>query len=283
MWFPTHLSYRQKSLLGIRLRLFHDLWSRRETVWYLVVSNLKAGHRDKVLGHLWNLLDPLMFVGVYFVVFGLIFGQGGAGRNTEFTLYLALGVLAFRFVDGTLAQSTLCIRGNRGLIHEINFPKAIFPVSICLSRFYDLLWAMLVLIPILLLTGHIPTIHILWTVPLLAIQLVLVCGMALVTAHWGAFFADMHNVVNVATRLLMYISPTFYYVRGPKALISQKYLGIYMLNPLACLFESYRDAMIWGRMPEPRMMLYAGAVSLMTLIVGSAVFSSGEGKFAKYI
>ena len=98
--------------------LLAKLYARRETVWYLVGSNLKAGQRDKVLGHLWNLLDPALFMLVYFFVFGVLFGAMGGGRSGEFMLYILIGVLSWRFLASAVGEAANCIRGNRGLIHR---------------------------------------------------------------------------------------------------------------------------------------------------------------------
>ena len=83
------------------------LLQRRETLWFLVLSNLRAGHRDKLLGNFWNLLDPLLFMGVYFLVFGIGFRQA-QGSPREFVIYLAIGVIVWRFFDGE--QSTRRVR-----------------------------------------------------------------------------------------------------------------------------------------------------------------------------
>lgn len=265
--------------LGHRAR---ELVRRRETIRFLVSSNLKAGHRDKVLGHLWSLLDPLLFVGVYFVVFGLMFGQTGRGRSA-FIVYLSIGVLAFRFLDATIAQATLCIKANRGLIHEVSFPKAVFPVAVSLSRLYDFLWGLLVLLLIIPLAGVPWTVHAVWIVPLLGIHVLLATGLAFLVACMGAFFADTANVVGVIMRLLMYISPTFYYARGEHGLIPERWQALYMMNPIACLLEGYRDALLWGRTPDVSMLTYVTAVSVGLLITGFVVFSIGEGRFAKYV
>ena len=123
-------------------RRLRQLYARRETVRFLVGANLKAGHRDKVLGHLWNLLDPAMFMLVYFFVFGVLFKMSERGKPGAFMIYIFVGVLSWRFLAGAVAEATNCVRGNRGLIHEINFPKAIFPISIGLSRMYDFLWGL---------------------------------------------------------------------------------------------------------------------------------------------
>ena len=81
------------------------LYRRRETVQFLVASNLKAGHRDKLLGHLWSLLDPLLFAGGYFVVFGFIFRMTSRGRGADFMIYLVVGVFAWKFMEGAVTPA----------------------------------------------------------------------------------------------------------------------------------------------------------------------------------
>ena len=272
------VSSTQPSLLYRLRRLF----ARRETILYLVSSNLKAGHRNKALGNLWNLLDPLLSLGVYYLVFGVLFRQahGGAG---DYLIYLFVGVLAWRFLEGTTAQAVGCIRGNRGLISEINFPKAVFPLAICLSRLYDFVWGLFVLLVVLLLAGRTVTVHALWFPPLVFVQLLLTIGLAYIVAYLGAFFADTANIINVILRVAFYLSPILYYVHGKGARVPERYLALYMLNPMACLLEGYRDALIDHRAPDPWQSLYLCGFTLATLIFGYGLFSRGEGKFAKYV
>jgi teichoic acid transport system permease protein len=270
---------------GLRASL-RRLYERRETVRYLVTSQLRAGHRDKVLGNLWNLLDPTLFVGVYFVVFGLLFQQRAHGHTTEFILYLSVGVLAWRFHGSSISQGANCVRGNRGLIHEISFPKAVFPIAICLSRLYDFLWGLLIVAMLTLVLGNGVTIHWLWLPLLVLLQLLFTVGVAFVVAYLGAFYADTVNIVDVGMRLWFYMSPIFYKVRGERSIIPEKYheyLWVYMLNPTACFFESYRDALLWGRMPEPHTLVYVGSVAVVVALLGFAIFARGEGSFAKYV
>lgn len=272
---------------------FQALWERRETVRYLTLSQLKAGHRDKVLGNLWNILDPLMFMLVYFFVFGVLFGLAGSGggRSVEFMLYILVGVLLFRFVDGTLTQASNCIRANRGLIHEIQFPKSVFPVAVTFARLYDLLWGLAVLIVILLLAGVMPSVQWLWLPVLLVFTIAFALGGALIIARLGAFFADTTNVVAVVMRLLFYCSPIFYFVRQRGEVPAEQvffsshpeWLQVYLLNPLACMFELYRDALLWGVTPDLGMALYLAVVAVVVGVVGFAVFTQAEGRYAKYV
>ncbi len=261
-------------------RRIRALFDRRETIRFLVSSHLKAGHRDKVLGHLWNILDPLLLMTIYYLVFGLGLRLGG-DNHTEFLIYLFIGVVTWRFFETSVSQATQCVRANRGLIHEISFPKAIFPISICLSRLYDMLWGLIVLFAILLWLGPPLTLQLVWLPPLVMLQLLFTAGVVFIVAYLGAFFADTTNVVGVILRLSFYASPIFYHVSGPNARFDVKYLKYYMLNPMACFLESYRSVLLYGE--APGYLPYLAAISALSVVVGFATFSRGEGAFAKYV
>ena len=267
------------------LARFKAVHARRETIRFLTESNLKAGHRDKVLGHLWSLLDPLLFAAVYFVVFGVLFKQA-RGQSASFLIYLVIGVFSWRFMDGAVMQAASCIRGRRGLIHEISFPKAIFPISICLSRLYDFLWGQVALLAILLIAGTGLSIHLIFVPFVILLQLLFVLGLAFIVAYLGAFFADTVNVVTVAMRLWFYSSPLFYYAtseHGGTGIIPERFLFFFMLNPIACFFEVYRDCLLYHQTPDLFHFAYVAGLSVTALLVGFAVFTRGEGSFAKYI
>jgi ABC-type polysaccharide/polyol phosphate export permease len=265
------------------LQLVRNVLARHETIRYLISSQLQAGHRDKVLGHLWNLLDPLLFVGIYFLVFGLGFRQASESNRYEFVLYLAIGVLSYRYFDATISQATACVRGQRGLIHEINFPKAVLPIAVCGARLYDFLWGLLVVALLVPLAGTGLSWHVLWLPVGLLLQLTFTVGAGLLVAYTGAFFADMQNIVAVALRLLFYASPVFYHVSGPRSVIPESWQLWYMLNPVAGWMEVYRHALLWHTMPSAGLLAYLTIVSLAALLVGLTLFATGEGKFAKYV
>lgn len=270
------------------------LVKRRETIRYLTTSNLRAGHRDKVLGTLWYLLDPLLFMFVYYFVFGVLMKAAGrGGRTPEFMLYILIAILVWRFISATINQGANCIRGSRGLIHEIYFPKAVFPISITFARIHDFLWGLgaYVIISTVILR-HPPSWQFLWVPLLLLVLLIFVMGMTFITAVLGVFFADTSNVLDAILRLFFYCSPIFYYVRikpempeGTHIFMENHpdYLRVYMFNPVACFYECFRDALLWGDVPDPGMLGYVTVFALVTWIVGFALFTRVEGSFAKYI
>ncbi len=186
------------------------VFERSETILFLVSSNLRAGHRDKLLGNLWNLLDPAFFLAVYYLVFGI--GLRQASPDPEaFVLYMSLGILVFHYFESCLAQAATAIRAHAGIIHEAYFPKAVLPISLCLSRLYDFLWGMLVLTAVMALLGAPFGPQLLWLPALVALQIILSLGLAFIVGHLGAFYADTANIVAVTMRLLFFASPIFYF------------------------------------------------------------------------
>lgn len=265
------------------------LIARRETIRFLTSSGLQDMNRDKVLGNLWSLLDPVLFMAVYYLVFGVVFAMAGAGRSGAFMIYIFIGVVTFRFAEVGLGQSVTSIRGHRGIIHETNVPKAVFPVASVLARFFDFVWGLLVVMVILVVTGHRPTPYMLLLPLIVAIFFVFVLGVSLIAADIGVFFADASNLVTVVMRVLFYLSPIFYFVRdrgGFKAMgpfSNPTVKMVYFLNPLAGFIECLRDVLMWGAAPSWRLVLYLLGTSIVCLVAGLALFSRREGRYAKYI
>ena len=264
-----------------------QLIRRRETVFFLAVAQLKTGHRDKLLGNLWNILDPLLMMLVYFLVFGIIL-KVGSNDPVAFLAYLFVGVLVWRFVETCIGQSAILIRSHRDLIHEINFPKAVLPLAVCFARLYDLLWGLAVLAALLGVASLAsPTVrlnlspHLLWLPLLFALLFSFVAGASFLVAWLGAFFVDTPNVAGVIVRLWFYASPICYYVSGPHGQLPDWIRGWYMLNPMAGFLEDIRNIALSGAAPGH--LPYLAAVSAVSALVGFSIFARGEGAFVKYV
>ena len=227
---------------------------RRETLRFLISANLRAGHRDKLLGNLWNLLDPLLFLGVYFLVFGIGLRQA-QGDPLGFVVYLSIGVLAFRFFEGCVSQASVCIRSNTGLLHSVYFPKAMLPIAVCFSRLYDFLWGLSILLTVMWLgLGFSFSIQIVWLPLIVLLQFLLCLGFAFVVAYLGSIFADTQNIVAIGTRLLFFLSPAD--VRGTG----------FLSHDFA---EAARDADQWLYLPALRRVKRIAATDKSASFMGS--------------
>ena len=114
-----------------------ELVERRTVVGHFVGAELKSGHRDKALGNLWQLIDPLALMAVYYVVWSLVLGR----RPPDFMAYILSGIITFRMFQGSVIGSASVLRSQVRLIREVYFPKSSLPLAMTLARLYDFLWA----------------------------------------------------------------------------------------------------------------------------------------------
>ena len=267
------------------LTVLRSLLARGETIRLLTRSQLAAGHRDKLLGNVWSLLDPLLTLAVYYLVFGIGFRQA-AGAPREFVLYLFLGIVLWRFFSESVSQATGCLRSQRGLILAADFPKAVIPISIGLARLYDLAYS-LAIVAIAAWWLDLPfSWELAWLPPIVGLLFSFTLGVSFLVAYAGLFFADTANIVSALLRLWVLVSPIFYFARGGHGrpgIVPPGLLDYYMLNPMAGILEASREVLIWQGAPRSADLTYVAAVALATLVLGFLVFARGEGRFAKFV
>jgi len=263
------------------IRTLTEIWQKRSIVGYFVSTQLTSSYRTKSLGFLWALLDPLLFMAVYYVVFGYLL----AHRPRSFMLHIFIGVITFRFLTSASAQAATIMRSSAGLIREIHFPKGALPVSIVLARLFDFGAGWLVAAILAIVFGVPPSIYWLAIPVVVMIQVIFVTGLSLLTAYVGVFFADIQNILDVLLRLLFYISPVLY----PLSLVKEKvgdnqamYL-LYMSNPMVDILQSYLRPALDGRLPSLLHLAYALLASLCLLGAGTYVFLRAEGQIGKYV
>lgn len=271
-----------------------ELTDRRAVITQFVLEELKSGHRDKVLGNLWQLIDPLALMMVYFVVWSLVLGT----RPPDFMAYLLSGIITFRMFQGSVVGSSSVLRSQARLIREVYFPKTALPAAITLARLYDFMWSLTALSMVLALLlyrqahmapGMAARIshplafgwNVLWLPVGVAVLFVFSLGCSYFMAVAGALFRDTGNILHFVFRMWLYLSPLFYYEEHvPK--IGGFHL-FYRINPFTHLFRMVRNSLIYDKPPTLDGTIYAAAVSLVALAFGFWLFSRCEGAIVKQL
>lgn len=255
------------------LHQIRELWNHRELIKCLVLSDLKVSHKNKLFGFLWTILDPLMMMGVYILLVRVIFKRGGP----QFPILLFCSLLVWKWFTSSLSDSVVAITGKVKLIQTVYFPKAVLPLSKVIGSFAEYLFSLSVLVPLLLIFRANITFMVLWLPLLLVVQLLFTIGASLLCACLGIYFRDLQNILQYSLRLWFYLSPALYSVKDR---IPVRFQHIYMLNPFAALFTSYKNILIRGEAPSDYMFVVVLA-SLTILIIGFIVFDKKEAKFAR--
>lgn len=253
-----------------------SLWVRREFALAIPSAELHAQHRNTVLGGLWHLLNPILQVGVYYLVFGLVLRVDRGVDN--FIGFLAIGVFVFHFTSKSLNAGAKSITSNEGLIRAISFPRAILPLAAVLSEFAAFGYAFVAMLAVVLLTNEPVATTWLVVVPVIALQTLFNMGAAFVMARMSDHFRDVQQVLPFIVRLWFYGSGVIW----PATRLTEKYPDLSWVltaNPAFAYIELMRGALLdqtWG---HPKLWLSGAVWAFAALILGFMFFRGRENEY----
>lgn len=257
--------------LGPYLR---ELWGRRRFAVHLARMNLKAASYDTVFGQLWQVLNPLLLAGVYYLLFGVILGR--QRDDPEYLSVLLAGLFAFTFTRNALGLGATSIVSGGRLILNTAFPRALLPISAVVS-------ALMLYIPMLgvysvfhVIGGQPVGWQLLWLPLLVAVHTVFNLGLALVFAAVTVYFRDTSSFLPYLLRIWLYLSPVLWAVEDAPARLRP----LLAINPLFPLFGVWHDVLLDGRAPSAALLGYAALWAVGLLLGGAWFFLTREREFA---
>ena len=248
-----------------------DLYRYRQLVWTLVVRELKVRYKRSVLGLLWTMLNPLLLMVVYTVVFTTIMPQS----QPNFSIFLLSALLPWLFFSTALMQGLSSILTNQDLIRKVRLPQAVFPLSVVGSNLVNFALSLVPLVGMMLALRQ-PFSRALLFLPVAAALLtIFTSGITLLFATATVFFRDVKHLTEVLLQMLMYLSPVLYDV-GQITQGHSWWYGIFrrflLVNPLSYLIPLVRDPVFYARLPSLQVIGIASAWSAGALLFGFAVF-----------
>lgn len=255
-----------------------ELWQYRDLVWLFFKRNYSTKYKQTILGPLWLVLSPLITVTLYSVVFGGL-GKLSTDGVPHFVFYLCSNAL-WTFFATCLNQTSSTFTANAGIMGKVYFPRLVMPISSVLTGMLDLVIQLGILIVVMVgyaVTGYRfalgPTLLL---APVLVLQTgILGLGFGIIVASLTTKYRDLVVLVGFGVSLWMYASPVVYTIE----LIPEKYLSLYMVNPMSPIMECWRNAVIgsgtfyWGYWAM------SWAFTLAVLLLGVVLFSHIEKTF----
>lgn len=252
------------------------LWRHRALVLVLVRRELTARYRASMLGFFWSLLNPLLLLAVYAVVFTYIFQPRFPGGD-PYPLFLFSGLLPWLFLSGSALDASVTMVDNGPLLAKVMCPPEIFPAVTVMSHLVHLLLALPVLLAALAISAAVgwhPFPWTAWLVPVALVPWIMTAGgVAWAVSALSVHFRDMRDLLGHLLNLLFFASPIIYSLDGLE--VPDLLRRVLVLNPLAPLVELFRDVAFAGRLGSP-----AGWAA--SLAVGVVVWSIGNWVFARY-
>lgn len=246
-------------------------------LYQLTLRDLKARYKQTIVGALWGFGRPLVELGVYAAVFGVVLKVPSGG--IPYPLFAFSGVVLWTFVAGGLPRATRSITAHAALVSRTPFPKATIPLAALGAALIDALLAGLLLGAALLYYGAPVSLHALWIVPIGLVLLAIVTGLTLICSSLNVFFHDFGHLVDLGTRVWLLVTPVAYAASA----VPERYRTLYDLNPLVGVFEGSRAALVGSRAPDIAALGYAAAVGAVLLVVGFLLFRRTEPFFAESV
>lgn len=250
------------------------LWQRRWFVAAYATASNAVGYERSFLGQAWQLLTPLLNILVYYLIFGVLLHTSRGVPN--FIAFLSVGVFVFSFCTESLVSGSRAITSNLGLVRALQFPRAVLPISTTLVALLRLLYSLVVLVPILLISGEPLTWRWLELAPAIGLQALFCLGLAFAVARIGARVPDTTQVLPFVSRIWMYCSGVMYSVqvfsRGHAAWVH----AVLTLNPGYLYLSLARNAVLVGSPATGISWVTAAAWSFGLLAVTYLYFWRGE-------
>jgi len=249
------------------------LWRHRALVEVLVRRELNARYRSSVLGYFWSLLNPLLLLVVYTVVFTTIFQPRFPGGE-PYPLFLFAGILPWLFFSGAALDASVTLVDNGPLLAKVMCPPEIFPAVTLLSHLVHHLLAIPVLLAALIVAAVGGWHPFPWTfvlIPVVLIPWVLFTGgVTLAVAAMAVHLRDLRDLLGHLLTLLFFSSPIIYSLDGLE--MPPLLHRVLLLNPLAPLVELYRDITFAGEIGDWRAWVSATLVALLVWWAGARIF-----------
>jgi lipopolysaccharide transport system permease protein len=244
-----------------------------DLVWYKAYADLRVEASRGYLGILWWVLEPLLFMGVFYIVFGIRFQHSGK----DYVAFLLVGLVAWRWFDNTIKLGSNALIWNMGLMQQVYVPKIIFPTITVVTNTVKFLFVLVTLLAFLLLNGDLPGATWLALPGLLAIQLLFIVASTWLISAIVPFLPDIRVIMDSGLTLLFFMSGIFFDIASVPAQLAT-YLR---LNPMAILIESYRNVLIRGVWPDWGMLGLVVVLSVIILLVSLRLHLRYDRQFAK--
>ena len=234
-------------------RALTDDWRRFWHLTFNIARNeWKLRFFGSALGYLWQLMRPLLLFGVLYVFFTKI-SHVGSGQGPSYDFYgtqLLGSIVLFTFFAEATTGAVRSVVDRENLVRKIQFPRLVIPLSVVLLASFNLGLNLIVVLIFGLVEGVRPMLSWLELPLIVATLVVLSIGLAMLLAALFVYFRDIQPIWDVLTQIVFYASPVIIPVTAVLTQTSATVLHLYMINPLAVVFQQFRHAMVTHATPS---------------------------------
>jgi lipopolysaccharide transport system permease protein len=252
-----------------------ELYLYRALIQTLVMRDLKVRYRGSALGLLWTLLNPLLYMGIYALVFSVYIRIG----MERYAAFLLCGLLPWIWFSSSLLAGTTSIIDGAGLIKKVFFPPQVLPTVTVIVNFVNFLLSLPLLFGVLLLF-RVTLGWVLLALPLImTMQFAFTLGLTLIVSAASVRYRDIPPILTHLLAFWFFLTPIIY----PIAQAPERFRALLWLNPVTPFCLAYQNTLLYNELPSGRIfaaMIGAGAVALF---IGVLVFGQFRWSLAEEV
>ncbi len=262
------------------MTVYADLVRYRELFANLFRRDFQAKYKGSLLGVLWSLLNPLILLGVYLLVFGVIFPSP---QTPHYALYLLAGLACWIFFATSMQSAARSLVDSADLVKKVRFPRQLVAFSMVATQAvtFAVMAVILIVLSLIFVADARPTVWV--AVPLALVFVAQVAGLALVVACLNVVFRDVEHVLAAALLPWFFVTPILWSAQtlGDRAIRHHTLLNVlHWVNPVAPPIFAIRDAIWSGRAPHLWDVVYLVVAASASLVLAALVFRSVDDRIA---
>lgn len=243
----------------------------------LSTSEMNSKYRTHYLGMIWLFLNPVLQIALYWFVFGIGIRAGASVGEIPFFLWLLTGIVTWLFVAPAITQGTRSISSKVNVVSKMNFPMSVLPTIAIVNNLVPYMVMLVIVIGIVLYTGHFSGIYFLQLPYYLFGMVVFLYALNLLMATISIIVRDVQLIVQSIIRFSMFLLPVFWTMEN----LNPSWIAVLKLNPLFYVLEGVRISMIGDTWFFEDMMytLYFWSITLFTLWIACKLHVKFRNRF----
>lgn len=244
----------------------------------LVSREMRRKYKGSRLGVLWYLVNPLVLMGAYTLMFGYVLKTQ---RLPDFPIFVMVGIVVWTFFAQSLLAAAESLIDQSALVRKARFPREAIPAATVVVQVMTFLAILVLLAPLALaLRGTLAPALLLLPVMVVCV-FAFVLGLALIVAALHAYFRDVGPILAAALLPWFFLTPIFFEPDSISFIHRHPWVGtvINWVNPVAPFVEGFRTILYYGRAPWGQL-LYVLIAAVASLAIGNAVFRRMQGELA---
>lgn len=268
---PVIIIEKQKRF---RLINWGELVRYRDLLYFLVVRGIKAKYAQSILGIGWAVIQPLLTMLIFTVVFGRLAKISSDGM--PYALFSFCALIPWTYYSGVLTEGSNSLITNANMLSKVYFPRLVLPLSVLVAKLLDFSITILVMAGLLVMYQFIPSWQLAYLPLIFMLLMVSSLGPAVLLAGLSVQYRDIKYAQTFLVQILMYAAPVVY----PLSIIPEKYRLLYAINPMVGVIEGFRASILGTTLMPWDVIAVSSIAAVVLLFYGLFTFSRLERTFA---